>query len=75
MDRVGGTVKGFEGVIIEPVLFERLGIEVYKSATFIGISVKQNHVVAIADEKTVGIVFSDNRLVDVVKHYVCNEQR
>ena len=54
---------------------ERVGIGFHEAAAFIIIGVEKKHVVAKADEEPVGVVASEDCLVDVVEHDVGYKQR
>lgn len=52
-----------------------LGITIHETAAFVVVGVEKYHVVAIADEEAVVIWLLKHGLVNVVEHYVGNEQR
>ena len=64
-----------KGMVEEPVGIERIGIGIHKPTAFGVISVKQYHVIAIANEQTVLVVGLCKDAVDIIEHDIGYEQR
>ena len=67
--------EGFEVMIMELMVSERLGIGLYESLTLGLIGVEQNHIIAIADEEALGIIGGNNGLINIVEHDIGNDER
>ena len=64
-----------EGVEVESVGRQGFYIDIHETTAFGIIGVEKEHIVAIAYEESVGVVASEDCLVDVVEHDVGYKQR